>query len=50
VNVVSPGWVAETLQSMGKNPADGVPAAQVARAYKRALDGGMTGEVISAAK
>jgi NAD(P)-dependent dehydrogenase (short-subunit alcohol dehydrogenase family) len=49
VNVVSPGWVAETLQSMGKNPADGVPAAQVARAYKRALDGGMTGEVISAA-
>ncbi|SAL71138.1 short chain dehydrogenase [Caballeronia choica] len=49
VNVVSPGWVAETLQSMGKNPADGVPAAQVARAYKRALDGGMTGEAISAA-
>jgi NAD(P)-dependent dehydrogenase (short-subunit alcohol dehydrogenase family) len=30
VNTVSPGWVAETLQAMGRNPAEGIPAAEVA--------------------
>jgi NAD(P)-dependent dehydrogenase (short-subunit alcohol dehydrogenase family) len=48
VNAVSPGWVAETLAAMGRDPANGVPAASVAQAYKRSLTGDMTGEVISA--
>jgi NAD(P)-dependent dehydrogenase (short-subunit alcohol dehydrogenase family) len=48
VNVVSPGWVAETLKSMGRDPSQGVPAATVAQAYKRSLGGSATGEVISA--
>ncbi|MGF6774985.1 short chain dehydrogenase [Paraburkholderia sp. GAS334] len=46
VNAVSPPWVAETLQSMGRNPADGKPAAVVALAYKRSLTGDITGQVI----
>ena len=25
VNAVSPGWVAETLQAMGRDPAPGIP-------------------------
>ncbi|MBC8747414.1 NAD(P)-dependent dehydrogenase (short-subunit alcohol dehydrogenase family) [Paraburkholderia sp. WC7.3g] len=48
VNVVSPGWVAETLESMGRDPAQGVPAEIVAQAYKRSLGGSASGEVISA--
>jgi NAD(P)-dependent dehydrogenase (short-subunit alcohol dehydrogenase family) len=31
VNAVSPGWVSETLQAMGRNPSDGIPAAEVAK-------------------
>jgi NAD(P)-dependent dehydrogenase (short-subunit alcohol dehydrogenase family) len=48
VNTVSPGWVAETLASMGRDPAQGVPAAIVAQAYKRSLVGDLTGQVIPA--
>ncbi|NML34616.1 short chain dehydrogenase [Paraburkholderia antibiotica] len=48
VNVVSPGWVAETLEAMGKDPSQGVPAEIVAQAYKRSLGGSASGEVISA--
>lgn len=33
INVVSPGWVSETLQAMGRDPAHGTPASEVARAY-----------------
>lgn len=29
VNTVSPGWVAETLAAMGRDPANGVPAASL---------------------
>lgn len=45
VNVVSPGWVAETLESMGRDPSDGVPAVEVARAYVKSLEGEASGEV-----
>ncbi|MDH6152081.1 MULTISPECIES: short chain dehydrogenase [Paraburkholderia] len=48
VNVVSPGWVAETLESMGRDPSQGVPAEIVAEAYKRTLGGSASGEVVSA--
>jgi NAD(P)-dependent dehydrogenase (short-subunit alcohol dehydrogenase family) len=46
INVVSPGWVAETLQAMGRDPAAGVAAVAVARAYVAALEGKSTGQVI----
>ncbi|SAK67143.1 Short-chain dehydrogenase/reductase SDR [Caballeronia pedi] len=50
VNVVSPGWVAETLASMGKDASQGIAAADVATVYKRAVDESMTGQTLLAAK
>ncbi|SAK66688.1 Short-chain dehydrogenase/reductase SDR [Caballeronia hypogeia] len=50
VNVVSPGWVAETLASMGKDAAQGIAAVDVAKVYKRAIDETMTGQTLLAAK
>jgi len=47
VNVVSPGWVTETLLALRMDPAGGTPAAEVAQLYKRAVDGRMTGEVLT---
>ena len=46
VNVVSPIWVSETLQKMGQDPAQGMPAAQVAQAYMEAVTGKGTGRVL----
>lgn len=48
VNVVSPGWVSETLAAMGRDPAAGTPAADVARAYVESVDGRRTGAVLDA--
>ena len=48
VNVVSPPWVAETLEDMGEDPEDGLPAGTVAEAYRKSLNGEMTGETIDA--
>jgi NAD(P)-dependent dehydrogenase (short-subunit alcohol dehydrogenase family) len=48
VNVVSPPWVSETLKGMGKDPAVGMPAEQVAMAYAAAVEGPQTGRVLSA--
>ena len=48
VNVVSPGWVSETLASMGRDPAEGIPAAEVARAYVAAVEGTDSGVVLPA--
>lgn len=50
VNVVSPGWVSETLKAMGRDPAGGIPAADVAKAYVRQLREGASGSVLSSAK
>jgi NAD(P)-dependent dehydrogenase (short-subunit alcohol dehydrogenase family) len=50
VNVVSPGWVSETLAAMGQARSAGVPAEAVAQAYKRCLQEDITGEVIQVAK
>ena len=47
VNVVSPPWVSETLAAMGQDPAGGLPAADVARAYVKSIEGSQTGSVIS---
>jgi hypothetical protein len=35
---------------MGKDPADGIPAADVAKAHERSLMEDLTGQVIGAAK
>jgi NAD(P)-dependent dehydrogenase (short-subunit alcohol dehydrogenase family) len=48
INAVAPGWVRETLVAMKMNPSSGVPAAQVAQTYVRAVEGSMTGEVLDA--
>jgi NAD(P)-dependent dehydrogenase (short-subunit alcohol dehydrogenase family) len=48
VNAVSPGWVSETLQAMGRNPSDGIPAAEVARITVRQFREGATGSVVPA--
>jgi NAD(P)-dependent dehydrogenase (short-subunit alcohol dehydrogenase family) len=47
VNVVSPPWVSETLRAMGRDPAGGLPADDVARAYLESVEGSQTGEVIT---
>ena len=44
VNAVSPGWVRETLQAIGRY--GGTPAADVARAYVDAVEGTAQGQVI----
>jgi NAD(P)-dependent dehydrogenase (short-subunit alcohol dehydrogenase family) len=46
VNVVSPPWVTETLVALGMDPAPGLPAASVARAYVRSVTGSQTGAVL----
>jgi NAD(P)-dependent dehydrogenase (short-subunit alcohol dehydrogenase family) len=50
VNAVSPGWVAETLQAMGRDPAGGIPAADVAKITVRQFREGASGTVAAAAK
>ena len=48
VNIVSPGWVTETLRMLDRDPSTGTPAAIVAQAYVRSIDGTTTGTVIDA--
>jgi NAD(P)-dependent dehydrogenase (short-subunit alcohol dehydrogenase family) len=49
VNVVSPPWVEETLRALGMDPSNGLPAATVARAFVRAVEGDENGAVIEPA-
>lgn len=48
VNVVSPPWIAETLEEMGRDPSAGMPAADVARVYRAIVEGDINGEVLDA--
>lgn len=48
INAVAPGWVRETLVAMKMDPRPGVPAAQVAQTYLRAVEGSMTGQILDA--
>jgi NAD(P)-dependent dehydrogenase (short-subunit alcohol dehydrogenase family) len=48
INVVSPGWVSETLSAMGRDPKPGVPANVVARVYVQSVTGRQTGAVLPA--
>ena len=47
INAVSPPWVTETLQARGMPLEGGLPAATVAEAYVRSVEGTETGQVIS---
>lgn len=46
VNVVSPGWVKETMLLYGMDPTSGTAAVDVARGYVEAVEGAMTGQTI----
>src|SRR5205807_7970240 len=46
-NVVSPPWVTETLRALRMPLQGGLPAATVAQAYVRSVEGTETGRVIS---
>ena len=48
VNAVSPPWVKETLVALGMDPAPGMPAAAVAKAYAESVEGAKNGAVIDA--
>lgn len=48
INVVSPPWVRETLEAMGRDGATGLPAAKVARAYVESVEGHRSGAVLDA--
>lgn len=47
INVVSPPWVTETLKALGMSLEAGLPAATVAQAYVRSVEGTDSGTVIS---
>jgi NAD(P)-dependent dehydrogenase (short-subunit alcohol dehydrogenase family) len=47
VNVVSPGWVWERLDAMGRDPSKGVRAAVVAQAYLKCILEDISGQVVS---
>ncbi|WP_328390805.1 short chain dehydrogenase [Streptomyces sp. NBC_00400] len=46
INLISPGWIKETLESMGMNGADGTPVSEVARVYVEAVEGAAQGQII----
>ncbi len=48
INVVSPGWVTETLMALKMDPGKGIPAAQVAKVYVKAIEGSMNGQTLDA--
>jgi NAD(P)-dependent dehydrogenase (short-subunit alcohol dehydrogenase family) len=47
VNVVSPGWITETLQALGMDPKPGVPAAEAALSYVKQIESGASGSLLS---
>jgi NAD(P)-dependent dehydrogenase (short-subunit alcohol dehydrogenase family) len=48
VNVISPGWIAETKKALGMDASGALTAAEVATFYVGSLEGGSTGQVIVA--
>jgi NAD(P)-dependent dehydrogenase (short-subunit alcohol dehydrogenase family) len=46
LNVIAPGWIAETLKHLGMDPAEGTPVSTVAAAYVDAIEGSHTGRTI----
>ncbi|WP_030665281.1 short chain dehydrogenase [Streptomyces rimosus] len=46
INLISPGWIKETLESLGMDSTDGTPVSEVARAYAEAVEGSAQGLTI----
>ncbi|WP_370972201.1 short chain dehydrogenase [Amycolatopsis sp. cg9] len=46
INLVSPGWISETLEAMGEDGAGGTPVAAVAEAYRDLVEGDATGTTV----
>ncbi|MDX3853392.1 short chain dehydrogenase [Streptomyces sp. AK02-01A] len=46
INLISPGWIKETLEGMGADAAGGTPVAEVARAYVQAVEGSARGRTV----
>jgi len=47
INAVSPPWVKETLEALGMDSSNGMPAERVAQAYRASIDGTRSGTVIN---
>ncbi|MDJ0466562.1 short chain dehydrogenase [Streptomyces sp. H27-C3] len=47
LNVVSPGWVSESLAAMSLDPGGGTPAVQLADAYVDAVEGQSNGRTLT---
>lgn len=47
VNVVSPAFVKETMETMGMDSTDGISAADTAKAYLEAVEGSRDGDTIA---
>lgn len=48
INVVSPGWIKETMIAMGLDPSTGTSARDVSALYQHAIESARHGSVISA--
>jgi NAD(P)-dependent dehydrogenase (short-subunit alcohol dehydrogenase family) len=48
VNAVSPPWVRETLEALGMDSSNGMPAERVAQAYRASVEGTRSGNIINA--
>jgi len=46
INLISPGWIKETLDSMGMDSAAGTPVSEVARAYVEVVEGSAQGRIV----
>ncbi|MEV0280534.1 short chain dehydrogenase [Streptomyces sp. NPDC050610] len=46
INLISPGWIKETLEGMGADGADGTPVSEVARAYVNVVEGAAQGRTV----
>jgi NAD(P)-dependent dehydrogenase (short-subunit alcohol dehydrogenase family) len=48
INAVSPPWVKETLEALGMDSSNGMPAERVAQAYRASIEGTRSGNIINA--
>ncbi|MEQ0558951.1 short chain dehydrogenase [Amycolatopsis sp. NEAU-NG30] len=46
INLVSPGWISETLEAMGEDGSRGTPVAAVAEAYRDLVEGDASGTTV----
>ncbi|MFJ9032408.1 short chain dehydrogenase [Streptomyces sp. NPDC102274] len=45
INLISPGWIKETLRGMGADDIGGTPVSEVAQTYVRAVEGTAQGRI-----